>query len=48
MQNATTVNVGNQINPDGLINLYCDQIDFKLTFLIQICRPNPNRRDKIN
>ena len=39
---------GDVIELEPKFVLYFDQIDFKITFLIQIGCPNPNRQDEID
>ena len=42
------VSLGDLMDPDSLINLYRDQIDFKLIFSIQILGIQINPHDEID
>ena len=46
--NLWAVSLGDLINPDQLIILYCDQITFESTFSIQIWSRILNRRNDID
>ena len=45
--NSSKLSLGDVFNPDRQIDLYCDQIAFKSTFLIQILGIKINHRDGI-
>ena len=46
--NESLLSFGHLIDLEPNFVLYCDQINFKLTFFIQIGRSNLNRHDEID